>query len=134
MGCTTSSRAKAEAPTRFMCGEKGHLAKECPESKFFLSRGICRLNIETDRVVLGDYSPLPRAEGEGGAARVIRGRLSSATQVTSSTGNVEVESFRSEYEEAIEFVTLGTMDFGLLQNKRCPKSHISVQDHRCLQF
>ena len=45
---TLSSREKAEAPMCFMCGERGHLVKQCLETEFFLDQGICHLDMEMD--------------------------------------------------------------------------------------
>ncbi len=51
----------------YMCGQSGHTMKECAESKFFLSQGICRLDIN-NQMIMQDGSPLPRSEGGRGSA------------------------------------------------------------------
>ena len=105
----------------FMCGRQGHLVRECQECKFFLSQGICRLDTN-NRVVMSDGSPLPRAKGEGGAARIIRERLAGVIRTSTSTANVEVESYHSEYDAVSEFATLGAMDFEVLPAERSDRS------------
>jgi len=98
----------------FMCGEPGHIARECPESKFFLGQGICRID-SNNRVVMNDGSALPRAEGEGGASKVIRERMVSSGPTPTSALNVEVVSYESYYnDESEELAALGGMEFEVL--------------------
>ena len=104
-----------------MCSRQGHLVRDCHKSKFFLSQGICHLDTN-NRVVMSDGSPLPRADGEGGSARIIRERLAGPVRTSTSTANVEVESYQSEYDAESEFVTLGAMDFEVLPAERSDKS------------
>ncbi len=54
----------------FMCGQSDHGIRDCPDSKYFIMKGICRLDVN-HRVVMSDGSELPQSEGDGGAARVI---------------------------------------------------------------
>src|SRR5260221_4292964 len=53
-----------------MCGQSGHGICECSESKFFITQGICRLDVN-NRVVMNDGTALPCTEGDGGAAKQI---------------------------------------------------------------
>ena len=54
-----------------MCGESLHDMVDCRETKFLMVLGICDLD-RSGQVVMRDGSALPLAEGEGGAARIIR--------------------------------------------------------------
>ena len=72
-------------------------------------------------MVISDSLPLPRADGEGGAARIIQERLAGAIRMSTSTTNVKVESYHSEYDATSEFATLGTMDFEVLLAKQSDK-------------
>src|SRR5258708_26289968 len=53
-----------------MCGESPHDIAECRETRFLMFLGICDL----DKDGMRDSSALPRAEGDGGSAWVIRER------------------------------------------------------------
>ena len=54
-----------------MCGELLHDIVDCPETRFLMFLRICVLDTH-GQVVMRDGSALPLAEGEGGAARIIR--------------------------------------------------------------
>ncbi len=73
-----------------MCGKQGHSIRDCSESKFFIAQGICRMDVN-NRVIMGDGTALPRAEGEGGTAKVICDRMagipSSSGPPTTSAAN-----------------------------------------------
>ena len=97
----------------YMCGFMGHRMKDCHESKFFLNQGICRLDVN-GQVVMSDGLPFPWAVGEGGSARVIKEHLALGPRMSSSASNIEVESYQVEYEEDVEFATLGSMAFEVL--------------------
>src|SRR5258708_21883051 len=57
-----------------MRGKSGHLVRECDDSRFLIAQEICMMDLN-NRVVMTDGSPLPRAEGEDGAAKLIENRL-----------------------------------------------------------
>src|SRR5258708_18198124 len=61
-----------------MCRESPHDISNCRETKFLMFLGICDLDRD-GRVVMRDGSALPRAEGKGRAARVIREREAART-------------------------------------------------------
>ena len=109
-----------------MCGKAGHGIKECEQSRFLVTQGICRLDIY-NRVVMSDGSPLPRAEGEGGAAKVIRERASknlptSSTAATSAS-NVEVVNVESEKDtDREELAVLGSMEYEVLPADRAERA------------
>ena len=70
---------------------------------------------------MSDGSPLLRAQGEGGSARVIRERLSSTSRTMSNAASIEVEAYHGEYDPTTEFMTLGAMDFEVLPAERSDK-------------
>src|SRR5258708_35328609 len=67
----TASELMSSAGLCDMCGESPHDISDCQETKFLMFLGICNLDRD-GHVVLRDGSALPRAEGKGGAAQVIR--------------------------------------------------------------
>ena len=107
-----------------MCGQSGHGIRECSESKFFIAQGICRMDVN-NRVVMGDGSALPRADGEGGAAKQIRNRLSGNIPSTSnltSASNIEVVAAEADYnDEPNELAVLGSMEFEVLPADRAER-------------
>src|SRR5260221_6223630 len=108
-----------------MCGKQGHGIRDCTESKFFIAQGICRMDVN-DRVVMGDGTALPRAEGEGGAAKVIRDRMAripSSSGPTATSAANEVIADEVYYgDEMDELDTLGSMEFKVLPMDRTEKS------------
>ncbi len=110
-----------------MCGLLGHGIRDCHESKFFITQGICRLDLN-NRVVMSDGSALPRSEGEGGAARVIRERLANNMQSTSGptltrASTVELVSDEVYYnDESTELAALGSMEFEVVPADRTDKT------------
>ena len=108
-----------------MCGKAGHVIRECPDSKFFLGQGICRMDVN-NRVVMSDGSALPRAEGDGGAAKVIFRRMATNTAsgpTATSASNVEVVGGEAYYNtEPEELAVLGRMEFEVLPAERGDKS------------
>src|SRR5258708_38978183 len=86
-----------------MCGRSGHRIQECSESKFFITQGICSLDVN-NRVVMSDGTALLHAEGEGGTAKQIRNRLARSTPsmpgpTAMSASNVEVVAAEVDYED-----------------------------------
>ena len=110
-----------------MCGKQGHGIHDCSDSKFFISQDICRMDVN-NRVVMSDGSALPRAEGEGGAARIIHDRLSgvipsSSGPTATSASNVEVVAAEADYEEEPdELAILGSMEWEVLPADRAERS------------
>ena len=110
-----------------MCGASGHGIQDCAESKFFIGQDICRMDVN-NRVVMSDGTALPRAEGEGGAAKQIRSRMAgnipAATGPTStSASNVEVVAEEADYaNEPEELAILGSMEFEVLPADRSDKT------------
>src|SRR5258708_4030959 len=84
-----------------MCRELLHDIRDCTETRFLRFLGICDLDA-SGRVVMRDGSALPPAEGEGGAARVIREREAVAT---------ELDVFPSKEDTEPEVLTSGTSDY-----------------------
>jgi len=75
---SSSSKSKSLAVPEFassslcnMCGESYHDIHDCLESRFLIFLGICVLDA-SGQVVMSNSSALPPAEGEGGAAWIIR--------------------------------------------------------------
>src|SRR5258705_9288055 len=86
-----------------MCGQSGHGIQECSESKFFITQGICRLDVN-NRVVMNDGTALPCAEGDGGAAKQIQSQLagnmpSVPGPMATSQSNVELVAAEVDYED-----------------------------------
>ena len=109
----------------FMCGKPGHVVRDCEDSRFFLTQGICRLDIN-NRVVMSDGSALPRAEGDGGATKVIFRRMianmSSSGPTATSTSIIEVVAGEAYYNSEIEeLALLGQMEFEVLPAERGDK-------------
>ena len=110
-----------------MCRLLGHGIRDCHESKFFITQGICRLDLN-NRVVMSDGSALPRSEGEGGAARVICERLANNMQLTSGptlthASTVELVSDEVYYnDESTELAALGSMEFEVVPADQTDKS------------
>ncbi len=79
-----------------------------------------------NRVVMGDGTALPRAEGEGGAAKVIRDRMAgipSSSGPTATSAANEVIADEVYYgDETDELATLGSMEFEVLPADRTEKS------------
>ncbi len=71
-----------------------------------------------NRVVMGDRSTLPCADGEGGTAKQIHNLLSGNIPLTSnltSTSNIEVVAAEANYyNELNELAVLGSMEFEVL--------------------
>src|SRR5258708_5118229 len=84
-----------------MCGESLHDIRDCTETRFLRFLGICNLDA-SGRVVMRDGSALPPAEGEGGAAQVIREREAAAT---------ELDVFPSKEDTEPKVLTSGTSDY-----------------------
>src|SRR5258708_10169606 len=97
-----------------MCGKQGHVIRDCAESKFFLGQGICRMDLN-NRVVMSDGSSLLHAEGDRGAAKIIRLKLagaSPAAPTSTSASNVEVTAAETNLnDELTELAILGAMEF-----------------------
>ena len=110
-----------------MCGQSGHGIRECQESKFFIAQGICRFDVH-NRVVMNDGTALPRAEGDGGAAKQIRNRLagnipSASGPTSTSASNIELVAAEADYEEeSEELAVLGSMEFEVMPADRLEKS------------
>ena len=109
-----------------MCGRSGHRIQECSESKFFITQGICSLDVN-NRVVMSSGTALLRAEGEGGAAKQIRDCLarnmpSMPGPMAMSASNVEVVAVEVDYEdESDKLAVLGLMEFEVLPTDRLEK-------------
>ncbi len=109
-----------------MCGRSGHGIQECSESKFFITQGICSLDIN-NRVVMSDGTALPHTKGEGGTAKQIHNCLARNTPLmpgptAMSASNVEVVAAEVDYEdESDELVVLGSMEFEVLPTDRLKK-------------
>src|SRR5260370_42492382 len=54
-----------------MCGTQGHGICDCTKSKYFLTQGICCLDLN-NHVVMMNGSMLLHVKGSGGVVRVIR--------------------------------------------------------------
>ena len=110
-----------------MCGQSGHGIQECSESKFFITQGICRLDIN-NRVIMNDGTTLPCAEGDGGAAKQIQSQLagnmpSVPGPMATSASNVELVAAEVDYEDkSEELAVLGLMEFEVLPANRLDKS------------
>ncbi len=108
-----------------MCGQSRHGICECSESKFFIMQGICRMDIN-NRVIMGDGSALPHADGEGGAAKQIHNLLSGNIPSTSnltSASNIEVVAAEANYyDEPNELAVLGSMEFEVLPADRAERA------------
>src|SRR5260221_14606277 len=110
-----------------MCGRSGHGIQECSESKFFITQGICSLDVN-NRVVMSDGTALPHTKGEGGTAKQIHNCLARNTPLmpgptAMSASNVEVVAAEVDYEdESDELVVLGSMEFEVLPADRLEKS------------
>ena len=117
-----------------MCGKAGHVIQECPDSKFYLGQGICRMDIN-NRVVMSDSSALPHAKGDGGAAKVIFKRMVINTlsgPTATSALNVEVVGGETYYNTKPEELTvLRQMEFEVLPAERGDKSKkVKPYDHQ----
>src|SRR5258708_1627768 len=81
-----------------------------------------------NQVVMSDGSTLPRAEGEGGVAKVIKDWLSgnvpsSSGPMATNASNVELVSEESYYnDEPKELAVLGEMEFDVVPAERTDKS------------
>src|SRR5258708_5262554 len=99
-----------------MCGQSRHGICKCSKSKFFITRGICRMDVN-NRVVMGDGSTLPRADGEGSTAKQIHNLLLGNIPLTSnltSALNIEVVAVEADYyDELNELAVLGSLDFDI---------------------
>ena len=108
-----------------MCGKQGHVIRDCAESKFFLGQGICRMDLN-NQVVMSDGSSLPHAEGDGGAAKMIRLKLagaSPAAPMSTSASNVEVTTAKMNLnDEPTELAILGAMEFEVVPAEQMDKS------------
>src|SRR5258708_4279622 len=91
-----------------MCGESPHDIVDCQETRFLMFLGICDLDRD-GQVVMRDGSAVPLAEGEGGAARVIREREAAAMKLDAfpSVGATEPEALTSEMSDCA-----GSSDYG----------------------
>ncbi len=79
------------------------------------------------QVVMSDGSLLPHGEGEGGAARIIRLKLSlgvpPVVPMSTSTSNVEVNPAEPHYkDEPEELAILGAMEVEVIPAERTDKS------------
>src|SRR5258708_7424392 len=88
---SSSSKSKSLAVPEFassslcnMCRESYHDIRDCLESRFLIFLGICVLDA-SGQVVMSNGSVLPPAEGEGGAARIIREREADRTTTPAHT-------------------------------------------------
>ncbi len=108
-----------------MCGKQGHGICDCSESKFFIAQGICHMDVN-NCVVMGDGTALPRAKGEGSAAKVIHDRMAgipSLSRPTTTSASNEVITNEVDYEdETDELAILGSMEFKVLPADRTEKS------------
>ena len=79
-----------------------------------------------NHVIMGDGTALPRAKGEGGAAKVIRDRMaripSSSGPTTTSAANEVIADEVYYRDETDELATLGSMEFKVLPEDRTEKS------------
>jgi Zinc knuckle len=72
----------------FMCGEQGHLLKDCPETKAFVTKKVLRWSSE-GQLVQADGLDLPRGDiGNGGVTCILQDQLANSS-------NVEMEHLRS---------------------------------------
>ncbi len=107
-----------------MCGREGHLIWDCTEAKMLLGHQICHLDTN-NHIVMSDGTTLPRAEGPGGSAKVIKARLGSQYPVgpTSTSAPMEVVSDEAYYNgEPEELTVLGAMEFEVMPAERAEKS------------
>src|SRR5258708_37491333 len=119
-----------------MCGKSGHGIHDCSKSKFFISQGICRMDVN-NRVIMSDGTALPCAEGEGGAAKQIcdwlAGNKSSVPGPTSTSAlNVEVVAAENAYydDEPEELAIFGSIGFEVLPTDRSDKG-MTAKPHDC---
>ncbi len=109
-----------------MCGQPGHGIRDCYDSKALIGQGVCRMDLN-GRVVMSDGSSLPHAEGDGGAARMIRLRLNIGNPpmvpTSTSASNVEVNPVEPYHnEEPKELAILGAMEFEVIPAEQTDKS------------
>ena len=108
-----------------MCGREGHGICDCAEAKMLLGHQICRLDTN-NRVVMSDGTALPRAEGSGGSAKIIKARMGSkypAMGPTSTSAPVEVVSDEAYYNgEPEELAVLGAMEFKVMPAEHTEKA------------
>ncbi len=108
-----------------MCGKQGHVIHDCAESKFFLGQGICRMDLN-NQVVMSDGSSLLHAEGDRGAAKMIRLKLagaSPAVPTSTSASNIEVTAAEMNLnDELMELAILGAMEFKVVPAEQTDKS------------
>ena len=80
-----------------MSGESYHHVRDSLETQFVVWLGIYTLD-ETNQVAISDSSSLPRADGEGGTARVIREQESNRSRtVMSALVNLVTPLVNSEH-------------------------------------
>src|SRR5258708_22062099 len=107
-----------------MCGKQGHVIRDCAKLKFFLGQGICRMDLN-NRVMMSDGSSLPHAEGDRGAAKIIRLKLagvSPAAPTSTSASNVEVTAAETNLnDEPTELAILGAMEFEVVPAEQMGK-------------
>src|SRR5260221_6491976 len=118
--------SKARPMYCFMCGQTGHGIQDCINLKILIGQGVCRMDLN-GQVVMSDGSLLLCGEGEGGAARIIRLKLSLGVPLvvptSTSASNVEVNPAEPYYkDEPEELAILGAMEVEVIPVERTDKS------------